>query len=452
MSTLCKDATLAPACAGDRQESPDSAIAPQSLNLPARLNQECFCITLDRAALRRALESELGDAELCEAVLAARPHLFSNSPVFLSSDEIAAMLRIVHAVEAAAALPGYREAVLSWAPPIARHDPGPLGVFMGYDFHLATDGPKLIEVNTNAGGAFLNAVLAQAQQRCCIEVDIGRSGSSVEDFDEAVWRMFEKEWRLQRRTDTPRHVAIVDDQPEEQYLYPEFLLARRFFVGRGLQARLADAAALRYERGRLCVDDQPIDLVYNRLVDFALERPEHAALRAAFLDDAVVLTPHPRVHALLADKRNLAVLGDEAALGSWGLAPGSRAALAGVPRTVLVTAENAADLWAARKGLFFKPAGGHGSKAVYRGDKLTRRVWSEIIATGRYIAQEFAAPSERMIELDGVVERRKIDVRLYVYDGGVLLVAARLYQGQTTNFRTAGGGFAPVLVLPGQAR
>lgn len=24
------------------------------------------------------------------------------------------------------------------------------------------------------------------------------------------------------------------------------------------------------------------------------------------------------------------------------------------------------------------------------------------------------------------------------------LVAARLYQGQTTNFRTAGGGFAPV--------
>jgi hypothetical protein len=26
------------------------------------------------------------------------------------------------------------------------------------------------------------------------------------------------------------------------------------------------------------------------------------------------------------------------------------------------------------------------------------------------------------------------------------LVAARLYQGQTTNFRTPGGGFAPVFV------
>jgi hypothetical protein len=28
------------------------------------------------------------------------------------------------------------------------------------------------------------------------------------------------------------------------------------------------------------------------------------------------------------------------------------------------------------------------------------------------------------------------------------LRAARLYRGQTTNFRTPGGGFAPVLTLP----
>jgi hypothetical protein len=52
-----------------------------------------------------------------------------------------------------------------------------------------------------------------------------------------------------------------------------------------------------------------------------------------------------------------------------------------------------------------------------------------------------------MIKLDGVPERRKTDVRLYTYDGRVLLTAARLYQGQTTNFRTPGGGFAPVLAI-----
>ena len=38
----------------------------------------------------------------------------------------------------------------------------------------------------------------------------------------------------------------------------------------------------------------------------------------------------------------------------------------------------------------------------------------------------------------------KYDVRLYTYAGETLLLAARVYQGQTTNFRTSGGGFAPV--------
>ena len=38
----------------------------------------------------------------------------------------------------------------------------------------------------------------------------------------------------------------------------------------------------------------------------------------------------------------------------------------------------------------------------------------------------------------------KFDLRAYTYDGAVQWVAARLYQGQTTNFRTPGGGFAPV--------
>ena len=42
----------------------------------------------------------------------------------------------------------------------------------------------------------------------------------------------------------------------------------------------------------------------------------------------------------------------------------------------------------------------------------------------------------------------KIDLRNYAYRGRVQLLTARLYQGQTTNFRTPGGGFAPVLTVP----
>ena len=69
------------------------------------------------------------------------------------------------------------------------------------------------------------------------------------------------------------------------------------------------------------------------------------------------------------------------------------------------------------------------------------------IGRGGYVAQSFAAPGKRIIRLDGATETRTMDVRLYTYDGQILLTAARLYQGQTTNFRTPGGGFAPVLAL-----
>jgi DNA-binding transcriptional ArsR family regulator len=48
-----------------------------------------------------------------------------------------------------------------------------------------------------------------------------------------------------------------------------------------------------------------------------------------------------------------------------------------------------------------------GSKAAYRGDKLTRRVWSEIL-DGTYVAQELVALSERAIS-PGVV--LKADIR-----------------------------------------
>jgi len=106
---------------------------------------------------------------------------------------------------------------------------------------------------------------------------------------------------------------------------------------------------------------------------------------------------------------------------------------------VAVTPANAETLWADRRNQFFKPARGYGSKATYSGAKLTRRVWSEILAGG-YVAQAFAPPGRRRIYRDGALVELKVDVRLYTYEGEVLLVAARLYQGQTTNMRTAGGG------------
>src|SRR4030067_1183541 len=60
----------------------------------------------------------------------------------------------------------------------ALHDPRTPGVFLGYDFHLDEHGPRLIEINTNAGGALLNVYLARAQKACCAELH-GRTTGPV---------------------------------------------------------------------------------------------------------------------------------------------------------------------------------------------------------------------------------------------------------------------------------
>jgi hypothetical protein len=151
---------------------------------------------------------------------------------------------------------------------------------------------------------------------------------------------------------------------------------------------------------------------------------------------------------VFAEKRNLIALSDDALLAQWGATEADRAVLrASVPATELVTPERADDLWARRRSLFFKPVAGYGAKAAYRGDKLTRRVWDEILATD-FVAQALVQPGRRAIAIDGVPGELKFDIRAYTYAGKVQLLAARMYQGQTTNFRTPGGGFAPVVVVP----
>jgi hypothetical protein len=417
------------------------------LTLEGRLNQECFCIDVDPARVWRAVEQTTAGIVPGEVLARDRAHLFSNAPVFLSQADLIAMGEVAQAVEAVGELKTFQAEVLAWAPEIARIDFGPRGAFMGYDFHLTPNGPKLIEVNTNAGGAFLNAILAQAWVACCPEVQ-ALAPQPPAGFEDAVWNMFEAEWRLQRRAGRPRVIAIVDDAPQHQFLYPEFLLAQAFFQRHGVEAVIADPNSLRYWRGRLMLGELPIDLVYNRLVDFGFESPAVGSIREAYLADAVVVTPNPRNHALLADKRNLALLSDPAWLEALGVEQGLRDTLARLPRARLVTPDNAAALWAERKSLFFKPAAGHAGKAVYRGDKLTRTVWADILQ-GDYVAQAFAAPSERRVQVEGDPQVRKMDVRLYTYAASTILVAARLYQGQTTNFRTPGGGFAPVIILGG---
>ena len=411
---------------------------------PGTLNADCFCITLDRDALLQTIEHDIGDPEVTRLIADSRPHLFSNVSVFVSNADLACMNDTVNAIERAVELQGYQKAVLSWAPEIAGVDHGPAGVLMGYDFHVAADGPKLIEVNTNAGGAFLNALLVPAQRACCPEPERTLMISKAHIFDAAIMDMFRAEWERQRGSGAPDCIAIVDDAPADQYLYPEMVLAKRLLQRNGIDALIGDPKELSFRNNCLYRGNDPIGLVYNRLVDFALDQPGHGALKQAYVEGAVVVTPNPRAHALFADKRNLTLLSDSALLRSMGLEEAHINALRdSVPHAVRVGPENAERLWRERKQFFFKPATGYGSKGSYRGDKLTKGAWEGILKAD-YIAQAFASPGQRAVKVDGATTALKADIRIYTYAGQMLLAAARLYQGQTTNFRTPGGGFAPV--------
>ena len=432
---------------------PDPSIAaaaspdPDSIEV---LNSECFCLSLDTEALRQALESEIGQPGLFDLIQQRCPYLFATRPVFVSHDNMARMACVVHAIESVVALPAYRAEILANSPAIASHEPvGAKGVFFGYDFHVTEGGFGLIEINTNAGGAMLNAVLTRAHRACCPAIDkMVPSLDIASVLEDDIMSMFHHEWSLSGHGRALRSIAIVDDNPTQQYLYPEFLLFQQLFQRHGLQAVIADPSEFDLRGGLLKHGEINIDLVYNRLTDFSLAAPASATLREAYLENAMVLTPNPQAHALFADKRNLALLCDPMRLQAWGVPQATQdILLAAIPHTEIVLPENADRLWRERRGLFFKPFAGFGGRAAYRGDKLTKRVWKEILSGG-YIAQALVIPGSRVISDLEPAEVLKFDFRNYTYDDKVQWVAARLYQGQTTNFRTLDGGFAPVYEGP----
>ena len=55
-----------------------------------------------------------------------------------------------------------------------------------------------------------------------------------------------------------RSIAIVDENPEQQYLYPEFLLFQRLFRRHGLQAVIADPSEFTLRDGVLWHGDLTI--------------------------------------------------------------------------------------------------------------------------------------------------------------------------------------------------
>jgi len=365
-------------------------------------------------------------------------------PVFIASQDLTKMSTLIRTVDQVVQSSAWQQRVLADAPGVARRNPGNVGVLYGYDFHLHESGPQLIEINTNAGGALIVTGVLRAQSGCCAAAEVASRSCQAEQAEVAIIDSLLSDFEMVRGHRQPRLIAIVDKNPTEQYLYAEFQRFTELLRARDLPVEICDPTELTTTHDGLTLRGAPIDLIYNRLTDFYFEDDETTVLRNAFMSGSVVVTPNPYHHALYADKRHMALLSDPQILTELGVTlVQQQILLDAIPETRCVDRTHAEQLWQQRKQFFFKPATAYGGKGAYRGSKLTRGAFEQLLQEN-YVAQREVEPPLRRARVDGETTDLKVDVRCYVYRGDIQLTAARLWRGQTTNFRTPGGGFATV--------
>ena len=363
----------------------------------------------------------------------------SPESVPLRRSDLRAMIALVRVLNRLAANSAYREAIAPLLPESARFDPGYSAVMMGYDFHLSEAGPRLIEVNTNAGGGLLALLSGRGQMHMTSDLlappQRGKLlGSFLDDF-----RAFRRDPSAR-----PGFIAIIDETPEEQFLYPEMQAFVELFRSSGIEAEIFTPEQLSCDADGVVHNGRRIEMIYNRHCDFYLQNQELAGLRAAYLAGQVCLTPNPWLYGLLGDKRRLALYTDARRLVEIGVPQQDISLLSHVvPNSRLLADCDPNETWSNRKELVFKPLSLFASRGVLLGKSISRKRF-DALPPEQTLVQEFVPPSQISVNEDTAM---KADFRLFTYRDRILCAAARLYQGQVTNMRTPGGGFAAVRLI-----
>jgi hypothetical protein len=362
-----------------------------------------------------------------------------RQPVSVNYTDLRHMVKLVAELFALSRLPAYREYISSKLPYIARMDPGHDAVMMGYDFHLTPEGPRLIEVNTNAGGGVIAYVSHLGE-------DGLQSSHLPERLNRQVLNSFLDEWWRYRgdRACWPKRILIVDERPTDQFLYPEMQAFQQLFEGWGISCAITEPQDIEEKDGELFHQGQKVEMIYNRHCDFYLETPPMAAIGKAYQSGSVCLTPNPFTYGLLGDKRRMILWSSPEELSRFGLKPATAEhILTLVPWTRLLSFLDLNETWQTRKNLVFKPATRFGSRGVYMGTSISRSRFDSLPAE-QTLVQALVPPSLTFLPHSG--QEMKTDFRLFAYRNRPLGLAARLYRGQVTNLQSEGSGFAPVRI------
>ena len=304
---------------------------------------------------------------------------------------------------------------------------------MGFDFYMTTDGPKLIEINTNPAALLLAMTLHEFK-------GLATSQVSEPSLFQRLHQRFSQAMRGHHL------IVILDETPSQQHTYFEFQWFKALFEQWGWECLILAPEDLSSadDYTLLTPDGRAIAVIYNRYCDFLLESPVSQPLLKAFTAGKVQLLPSPVHYQLLSDKYRLTQWSSPEFLSALGVSDTDKAIIAKViPPVTLISPDTVDEIWAMRKSLFFKPAQGYGSRGVYKGKSISRPTFNRLIEHPTIAQPYFNAPTYHG-QYDGQDLEFKYDVRVYVVDGDIVLSAARLFKGQVTNLQTEYGGFAPV--------
>jgi len=348
--------------------------------------------------------------------------LASEKPVAIRQDDFDTMLDFSRLVFRLKNNADYLAAMAAGLPDAAHVSNDWPSVLMGFDFHLTADGPKLIEINNNAGGLYVGEQRWLPQPQAVFS----------DTLPQRLLSMFSPDWK---------NIVIMDDDVEQQYMYPEMQAYAELLRADGRKVWICSPHDLHVQDDALFIDGQRIDAIYNRHTDFYLDEHGLRHIRRAYEQGKVVLNPHPRSYALIGDKSRMVDWWREDLLESCIDTALVKQIRAVTPETHQFTEMNAEQLWSERKRWVFKPSARHGGKGVVMGKAMSRKRFAALDASETIVQQLVPAS---VVEVEG--REMKLDIRLYMHGEGLVAVAGRVWRGQLTNFREPGSGWVSLRI------
>ena len=345
-------------------------------------------------------------------------------------------------------------------------DPGPPDVLLSrLDAFLGADGPRFIEINSDAPAGFgygdrMAEVFADLPlfRAFAATRRVHYAPSLPALVDAVVWT-----WRARGHPAAAAPVIAIADWADVKTRADQEIVCARFEAV-GFDCVLADPRAMEVSGGRLIANGRAVDLVYRRavLTEIVEREGQMPALLEAYRDGLAFFVNSFRCR-LSEDKAFFAILTDES------FASLMTAEEAELVRRVVPWTRRVAERRTRRAGsevdlvpyaiehraqLVLKPAHGYGGRSVLVGDETTPEAWQSAVQEGLrapWVVQERVPIPEEvfpLLEEDGEVglSSLKVNVNPFFVDGADVGAVTRASRHSVINV-SAGGGSVPTFVV-----